>query len=100
VIATSPEPAATTVAVTLAVLFGEYGSRVLLETVGVAVMVVPAVVPGSTFNVNGMLTLAPEASVDPLQLIAPVPPTAGVMQVHPAGGVIPWNVVFGGVVKL
>ena len=37
-IATSPEPAATTVAETLAVLFGRYGSRELLETDGVAVM--------------------------------------------------------------
>jgi hypothetical protein len=100
VTATSAEPAATTVAETLAVLFGRYGSRELLDTDGVAVMVVPAVVPGFTFNVSGMLTDAPEARVDPLQLMAPVPPTAGVMHVHPAGGVIDWNVVFGGVVKL
>src|SRR3954454_22267456 len=100
VIDTSPVPAATTVEVTLAVLFAVYGSLVLEPTVGVAVIVVPADVPAFTFNVIGMLTEAPEASEEPLQLMAPVPPTAGVMHVQPAGGVMAWKVVFGGVVKL
>jgi hypothetical protein len=101
VIATSAEAAATTVATTLEMLFGRYESLgVLFETVAVAVMVVPAIAPGLTFNVIGMLTDAPEVSVEPLQLTLPVPPEIGVMQVHPAGGVIDWNVVFGGVVKL
>ena len=71
VTATSPEPAATTVAETLAVLFGRYGSRELLDTDGVAVIVCPTV-PALTFTVIGKLTDAPEASVVPLQLIAPV----------------------------
>jgi hypothetical protein len=102
VMATSPEPAATTVAETLAVLFGRYGSRELLATDGVAVMtVVPGVTPTVfTFTVSGILTDAPDASVDPLQLMVPVPPTAGVVHVHPAGGVMLWNVVFAGTVML
>src|SRR4051812_28978314 len=98
--ATSPEPEATTVAETLAVLLGRYGSRELLATDGVAVMTVPAAVPALTFTESGMLTEAPEASVEPLQLMTPVPPTAGVIQVQPAGGVIDWNVVFGGVLMV
>jgi|SRR5437588_7172631 len=100
VTATSAVPAATTVEVTLAVLFGVYGSFVLLETVGVAVMVVPGVAPAFTLSVSGRLTVAPAASEDALQLMLPVPPTLGVMHVHPAGGVMLWKVVFGGVVKL
>src|SRR4051794_6692607 len=103
VMATSPDPAATTVAETLAVLFGRYGSRELLETDGVAVIpVVPGVPPALlTFTVRGRLNDAPEAMVDPLQLITPVPPTAGVMHVHPAGGApSDWNVVLAGIVKL
>src|SRR5437870_2975282 len=88
------------VVVIVEVLFGVYGSRFVAPTVGVAVMVVPAIVPGLMLRVSGMLTEAPEASVAPLQLIVPVPPMAGVMQVQPAGGVMPWKVVFGGVVKL
>src|SRR5207244_8300713 len=99
VTATSAVPAATTVAVTLAVLFGVYGSRFVAPTVGVAVMVVPAIAPALTLSVSGMLTEAPEASVAALQLIVPVPPMAGVMQVQPAGGVMPWSVVFVGVVE-
>src|SRR5216684_283747 len=95
VMATSADPAATTVAVALAVLFGVYGSLVLLPTEGVAVIVLPSGAPAFTFRVNGMLTDAPEARVEPLQLIVPVPPTAGVMQVQKAGGVMPWNVVLG-----
>src|SRR5204862_41628 len=90
-----------------ALLFAEIVSVVVVEIVEVmfsvvpaAVMVVPAVVPGLTRRVSGKLTEAPAASVAPLQLIVPVPPTAGVMQVQPAGGVIDWKVVFGGVVMV
>src|SRR5437763_13761760 len=98
--ATSAVPAATTVAVTLAMLFGVYGSGVLLPTLGVAVMVVPAAVPALALRISGMLTEAPAANDELLQEMGPVPPIAGVMQVQPAGGVMPWKVVFGGVVKL
>ena len=38
----------------------------------------------------------PFASVATLQVIVPVPPTAGVVQVQPAGEVSDWNVVFAG----
>src|SRR5207302_2271863 len=97
--ATSPEPAATTVAGMLAVLFGRYGSRELLETEEVAVIVVGTLVPAFTFIVIGRENDAPEASVLPLQEIVPVPPTAGVMHVQPAGGTpMLWNVSFAGTV--
>src|SRR5689334_8875299 len=100
--ATSAVPAATTVDVTLAVLFGVYGSGVLLPTLGVAVMVVPGVAPALTCTTMfGQASVVPEASDAAEQVIVPVPLTAGMMQVHPAGGApIDWNVVFGGMVKL
>jgi len=87
VMPTSPEPAATTVAVTLAVLFGVYGSVVLLATLGVAVMVVPTDAPALTFTTtDGQVSVVPEARDAAEQLMVPVPPAAGVMQVQPAGG--------------
>src|SRR5437899_2822765 len=83
---------------------------VVVEIVEVMFSVVPAAVVvlawtcgenvALALSVSGMLTEAPEASVAAVQLIVPVPPMAGVMQVQPAGGVMPWNVVFGGVVKV
>jgi hypothetical protein len=44
------------------------------------------------------LAVVPEFRVPTVQVIVPVPPTGGfVPQVHPPGGVIDTNVVFGGV---
>src|SRR5437763_738066 len=111
-IPTSAVAAATTVEVTLAVLFGVYGSCVALPTLGDAVMVVPAVAPALTFTViagNASVTpelrattrvkfdVAPLASVGVVQVTTPVPPTAGVMHVQPGGTEIDWNVVLAGI---
>ena len=35
-----------------------------------------------------------------VHVIVPVPPTEGVVQVHPEGAVMPWKFVFGGVVSV
>jgi hypothetical protein len=97
VVPRSAEAAATTTVVALAVLLPVFGSDGH-ETVAVSVTAVPAAVPGLIFSVNGKFTDAPVASgVGVLQLIGPVPPIAGVMHVQPAGGVMPWKVVLGGV---
>jgi hypothetical protein len=42
----------------------------------------------------------PGAKLGFVQVIVPVPFTAGVVHDHPAGIVIDWNVVFGGVVSV
>src|ERR1044071_246847 len=70
------------------------------ETVAVSVMVAPSVVVGSTATTNvkalvgGLaLTWTPAFVV---QVTAPVPPTAGCVQVQPEGGVMETNVVLAG----
>src|SRR6266542_3805161 len=70
------------------------------ETVAVSVMVVPDAVVGSTVTTKtkfDVVVLAlmktPELVV---QVTAPVPPTAGVVQVQPDGGVMETNVVLVG----
>src|SRR5437773_2218589 len=98
VVPKSAEPAATTVVVVLELLLVVFGSVVVVEVVPVSVTVVPAAVPTFTRSVSGNESDAPDASgVPDEQVMAPVPPMAGVMQVQPAGGVMPWNVVLGGV---
>jgi hypothetical protein len=97
VTARSALPVATTVVVVDDVLFEVFESGVVLDTVAVSVITVPDAVPGLTRTCSGKLRDAPLATgVADEQLIAPVPPTAGVMQVHPAGGVSDWNVQFAG----
>ena len=41
--------------------------------------------------------VAPLASDDAVHVMIPVPPTAGVMHVHPAGTDIDWNVALAGI---
>ena len=64
--------------------------------------VVVQAAPGAVMlTVTDMLPEAP-AGTGPVkvQTIVPAMPTAGVTHVAPGGGVMPWNVVPGGVVKL
>ncbi len=79
----------------VAELFETTVSGVVVEAVAVLVMVAPGWVPALTRTTRVKLTLAPGArSAAAVQLIAPVPPTAGtVPQVQPAGGVMDWKVV-------
>ena len=75
------------------------GSRVVLVTCAVLIICVPTDVPALTLTIKeneSVLTAKADAFE---QLISPVPLTAGVMQVQPAGGVIDWKVVLAGVVS-
>ena len=64
----------------------------------VLVIVDPAGAVVATFRVND--PIAPIASVGVEQLIVPVPPTAGVVQLQPAGTASDVNVVFAGSVSV
>jgi hypothetical protein len=85
--------------VAVALLVVKLGTMLVAFAVTVSAMFVPEGVPGFTCrtreNEAGALTARLLPSV---QVIVPVPPTAGVTHVQPAGGIIDWNVVFGGVV--
>jgi hypothetical protein len=83
----------------VALLFARFGSFVVVVTVAVLLMAVPAAVPVGTFNtIEKLDEVTPRlASV---QLMVPVPPAAGVVQDHPDGTVIEPNVVFAGVVSV
>src|ERR1051325_659162 len=69
-------------------------------TVAVSVIVAPSFVDGSTATtrVNGLVVLLPARWTPEfvVQVMAPVPPTAGVVQLQPEGGVIETNVVLDG----
>jgi hypothetical protein len=80
-------------------LFGS-GSGVSLATLTVVLIVVPGGVPGSTIKVSEKLAVPPGARLEAAQLMVPVPPTGGVVQVHPGGVTIPWNVVLAGTAKV
>ena len=81
---------------TLVLLFAANGSLVVADTDDAAVMDGAVTVAG-TFSTTMMSAATPEATLGLVQLIVPVPPTAGVVHVHPAGGEIDWKVVLAGV---
>ena len=96
----SASVARATTSAAVAVLFAELGSAVVELTVAVSLMGVPCTVPATTFTTK-VNAPAPGATLGFVQLMFPVPPTAGrVPQVHPAGGVIDTKVVFGGVTSV
>jgi len=70
--------------------------------VRVFVMFVPDAVFEFTCSRSVKLAVLFTARLEPsVHVIVPVPPTGGsVPQVHPAGGVIDWNVVLGGVTSV
>lgn len=85
--------------VTVVLLFAEFGSLVVADTEEVAVMELAVTVPG-TPNTTMMSVDVLAAMLGLVHVIVPVPPTAGVMQVHPAGGEIDWKVVLVGVASV
>jgi hypothetical protein len=91
-----------TTTVALAVLVVMLGTALPAVAVSVSVMFVPEGVPAVTCRTRVKLAVFADPTARlPLSVhvIVPVPPTAGcVPQVHPAGGVIDWKVVLGGVV--
>lgn len=87
--------AAVTVVVAVALLFAELESGVEAETDAVLVMVVPPAVAMSTATTSVNIEL-PGLKLAIVQLIAPVAPTAGVVQFQPPGWVSETNVVLAG----
>lgn len=84
---------------TVVLLLADVGSVVVAVTDEFAVIVLAVTVEG-TFRTITMLAESVDASDGTLQVIVPDDPTAGVVQVHPAGGEIDWNVVFVGVASV
>ena len=76
-------------------LLAELGSAVEEETVEVAVMVVAAI-EDATFTTTIILAEAPEAKLASVQVTVPVAPTAGVVQIQPAGAEMDAKVVLVG----
>src|SRR5215467_3993079 len=101
-IAISAELAFATITVALALLFVRFGTIFVAFAVTVFVMLVPDAVFEFTCSTSVKLAVAFTAWFAPsVHVIVPVPPTGGsVPQVHPAGGVIDWNVVLGGVTSV
>ncbi len=92
--------ASATITVALAVLVVMPGTMLAAVAVTVSVMLVPDGVPAFTCNTR-VKDAVPFTAKDPLsvQVIVPVLPTGGsVPQVQPAGGVIDWKFVLGGVI--
>ena len=87
-----------TVVVAVAELFAGTGSGVVEAAVAVLPITVPAGVAAFTFTTRVNTSAAPIGTLALVQLIEPVPPTAGVRQpLHPAGADRDTNVVFAGV---
>lgn len=61
---------------------------------------VPLAVPAFTCTTRTTVPLDPAGAVAAVQLIAPVPPTAGVVHVVPGGAEMDTKVVFAGVVSV
>ncbi len=88
-----------TVTVAVALLVVRLGTMFVADAVSVSGMVVPDAVLETTCVTNVKFAVALRERLLPsVQVIVPVPPTAGVVQVQPAGAVIDWKVVLGGVV--
>ena len=96
---TAMSHAAPTGVVTLVLLFAEFGSEVVAETEEAAVIEVAVTVEG-TFNTTMMSADVLAATLGFVHVIVPVAPTAGVVQVHPAGAEIEAKVVFVGVASV
>ena len=79
-------------------LLAEFGSVVVLEVVTVLLRVVPAAAP-DTCTTSVKLAVAATSRVAVLQWTVPVLPTAGVVQLQPAGAVSAWKVVLAGIVS-
>ena len=88
-----------TTTVALAVFVVRLGTMLVAVAVAVSVMVVPDGVPEFTCRISVNVPVLFTARVPvAVQVIVPVPPTGGVVpHVHPAGAVMDWKFVFGGV---
>src|SRR5271165_381872 len=82
--------AVATTSAAVAVLFDVLGSVTAELTLAVSLIAVPAAVPAFTFSTTVNVP-EPAARLGFVQVIVPVPFTAGVMHDHPAGAEIDWN---------
>ena len=82
----------------VAVLVVRPGTMLVAVAVAVSAILVPEAVPAFTCNTRVKLAVAVAARVPIVQVIVPEAPTPGLMQVHPAGAVMDWKFVLGGVV--
>ena len=89
----------TTGVATVVLLLGALGSLLVVVTEEFAVIVPAATVDG-TFTTTMMSADVPAAIVGLVQFTVPVPPTAGAVQVQPAGANTDSKVVFGGVASV
>ena len=80
-------------------LFAEFGSLAAELTVTVSLIAVPAAVPAFTFRTTVKVP-EPAAKLGSVQLMFPVPLTAGAVHDHPGAAEIDWKVVFAGVVSV
>jgi hypothetical protein len=69
-----------TAMITVDELLAVFVSRVVVATVAVSVISVPAMAPAATVNLTGKVLVEPGATLGLVQLMVPV-----VVQVHPAG---------------
>ena len=88
-----------TITAAVALLLVRFGTMLVAVAIAVSAMFVPDVVPAFTCSTKvkfaGVLRARLLLSV---QVIVPAASTAGVVQVQPAGAVMDWKLVFGGVV--
>src|ERR1700730_4424028 len=84
----------------VAVLFARFGSLVPEVASIVFVITVPTAVPTLTLTTSVNAPVAALATSGLVQLTLPVPLTAGVVQVQPAGIARDWNVVLAGTASL
>ena len=100
-IAISALLALATTTLALAVLVVRPGGMLVAVAVAVSEMFVPVGVRAFTCSTSEKFAVfappTPKVLVS-VQVMVPVPPTAGVTQVHPAGVLIDWKFAFGGVV--
>lgn len=101
-IAMSALLALATMTVAVALLVVRLGTIFVAVAVAVSAIFVPDGVPAFTCRTSVKVTGVLSAKLLPsLQEMRPVPPTVGLVpQVQPAGGVMDWKFVFGGVVWL
>ena len=85
-------PAFPTAMLTVAELFPATVSRVVVVTVTVSEMIVPAAVPGMTLTTTWKFVVVAGASVAIVQVMFPAAPIGGNTHAHPAGVVPEMNV--------
>src|SRR5258706_2655534 len=100
IVVTVPLRTDVTVVVAVDELLAGMESVVALLIVVVLLSIVPSATPELTFTVNVKSSAAPTARLAMVQVTVPVPPTAGVAQVHPSGEESETNVVPVGTVSV